>query len=83
LEPDYADTIITPSHYSRYTIEPIEFIMVNDLPFHVGSIIKYACRAGFKSYEGKDEVEAEKTDLLKIIRYCEMRINQLNEEGIL
>jgi hypothetical protein len=57
--------------------------MVNDLPFHVGSIIKYACRAGFKSYEGKDEVEAEKTDLLKIIRYCEMRINQLNEEGIL
>tara|TARA_R100000951_G_C2483505_1_gene132251 strand:+ start:172 stop:345 length:174 start_codon:yes stop_codon:yes gene_type:complete len=57
--------------------------MVNDLPFHVGSIVKYACRAGFKSYEGKDEVEAEKTDLLKIIRYCEMRINQLNEEGIL
>ena len=77
------DKIISPPHYSNYVIEPMEVIMVNDLPFHVGSIIKYACRAGHKTYEYMDEFESDKTDLRKIIRYCEMRINQLNEEGIL
>jgi len=82
LDTDYADIITDPVHYARYNFEPIEFIMENNLPFHVGSIIKYACRAGYKAYEGKDQSEAEKTDLLKIIRYCEMRINQLEGRAI-
>jgi hypothetical protein len=83
VAPKFDETIITPAHYSRYAVEPIEFIMINELPFHVGSIIKYACRAGYKMYEDADAVESEITDLNKIIRYCQMRINQLNEEGIL
>lgn len=77
------DIINKPSHYSRYAIEPIEFIMRNDLPFHTGNIIKYSSRAGFKQYENMTPLESEVTDLKKVIRYAEMRINQLMCEDIL
>ena len=65
------DVINNPSHYERYTIEPVSFIMKNDLPFWMGNVIKYIMRAGYKSNT------AEITDLNKAIRYIEMRINQL------
>ena len=61
--------IVQPSHYSRYVIEPLDFIMENQLPFWVGSIIKYACRAGYKlNHENENRLEAEVRDLAKIIR---------------
>lgn len=69
-----------PSHYTRWKIEPITFIMRNGFEFWRGNIIKYASRAGFKSYEGMDAVQSEITDLQKVIRYAEMRINQLTGE---
>jgi hypothetical protein len=78
-----ADTIITPSHYAQYVIEPVEYIMVNDMDFWRGNVIKYASRAGKKMYHGKSAAESEITDLHKAMRYLEMRINVLNEEGIL
>ena len=78
-----ADTIITPNHYAQYAVEPIEFIMVNDMDSWRGNVIKYVSRAGSKLYDGQDETQSEITDLCKAIRYCEMRINMLNEEGIL
>ena len=65
------DPIVQPSHYERYKIEPINFIMLNDLSFWIGNIVKYVVRAGYK--EGVDEV----TDLLKARRYIDMRLNQL------
>lgn len=52
--------------------------MDNDLPFHTGNIIKYAMRAGHKLYEGEDEIGSEITDLKKVMRYAEMRIEQLD-----
>jgi hypothetical protein len=54
--------------------------MRNDLPFHTGNICKYAVRAGFKLYPDQTEVESEITDLKKVIRYAEMRINLLQGE---
>ncbi len=74
---DDEDIINKPSHYALYQIEPIEFIMQNNLSFHAGNIVKYACRAGLKQYEGKTETQSETQDLLKIIRYAEFRINQI------
>ena len=62
-----------------WRIEPITFIMENGLPFHTGNIIKYAMRAGHKIYEGEDEVGSEITDLRKVMRYAEMRIEQLDK----
>jgi len=46
----------------------------------VGNICKYAVRAGHKLYPDMNEIESEITDLEKVIRYAEMRINLLNGE---
>ena len=77
------DTIANPKHYARWAIEPVTLIMRNGFEFWRGNIIKYASRAGFKLYPGMDEVESEITDLRKVIRYSEMRINQLEGEMVL
>ena len=63
------DMVIKPSHYERWNIEPVTFIMLNDMEFWRGNVIKYIARAGFKD----DEIQ----DLLKAKRYIDMRINQL------
>jgi hypothetical protein len=80
VEPVDGDIVNKPSHYTRYAIEPVTFIMRNDLPFHTGNICKYAVRAGFKLYPDQTAVESEITDLKKVIRYAEMRINLLEGE---
>lgn len=74
------DIINKPSHYARWVIEPITFIMRNGFEFWRGNIIKYASRAGFKQYPKMNLVESEITDLEKVKRYCDMRINQLRGE---
>ena len=75
-----ADIVNEPTHYARWKIEPITYIMRNGFEFWRGNIIKYSSRAGFKLYEGKTQVESEVIDLEKVIRYANMRINQLNGE---
>ena len=72
-----ADIVNEPKHYARWMIEPITYIMRNGFEFWRGNIVKYASRAGYKLYEGMDEVQSEITDLEKVIRYAQMRINQL------
>jgi len=78
-----ADVVENPAHYTRWKIEPITFIMRNGFEFWRGNIVKYVSRAGFKLYPGQDVVESEITDLRKVIRYAEMRINQLSGEQVL
>lgn len=77
------EIIYRPNHYAKWKVEPITFIMANGLPFHVGNIVKYAVRAGSKLYDGMDAVESEITDLEKVRRYAEMRINQLKGKTVL
>ena len=69
LEED--NSIVQPSHYERYEIEPINFIMINNLPFYAGNVVKYVLRAGYK------EGVSEERDLQKAKRYIDMRLNQL------
>jgi len=78
MREDRAEVVENPSHYTRWKIEPVTYVMRNGMEFWRGNIIKYASRAGFKSQPGKTAAEAEITDLQKVIRYAEMRINQLN-----
>lgn len=80
LESKQADKVNKPSHYTKWKIEPITYIMRNGMEFWRGNIIKYASRAGAKAYDGMDLVESEITDLEKVRRYAEMRINQLKGE---
>ena len=56
---------ISPTHYSRHAIEPIDFIELNGLGFAVGNAIKYLCR-----YDAKNGLE----DLHKAKRYVEFLI---------
>lgn len=74
------DRVVKPAHYTMWAIEPITFIMRNKMEFWRGNIIKYATRAGSKLYDGLDAVESEITDLEKVRRYAEMRINMLKGE---
>jgi hypothetical protein len=62
-----------PSHYRQYEIQPIDFIMRNNLPFWMSNVIKYVMRA-----DRKAGIE----DLRKAQKYIEFRINQLEGKDI-
>lgn len=62
------DPVTLPSHYTRFKIEPIFFIMENELSFWQGNVIKYVCR-----WDGKDGLQ----DLKKTRRYLDMKIKML------
>lgn len=80
---DDDDIVNQPTHYARWVIEPITYVMRNGFEFWRGNIVKYASRAGYKLYKGKTQDESEVIDLEKVIRYSEMRINQINGEETL
>ena len=77
------DVVVKPSHYTQYKIEPVTFIMENRLPFEIGNIVKYACRAGHKIYPDQDYTQSRITDLRKVMRYAELEINRLEGKEVL
>ena len=54
---------VAGTHYTKYVIQPVEFITKNNIPYIEGNIIKYICR-----WKDKGGVE----DLNKIIHYVEL-----------
>jgi hypothetical protein len=62
-----------PDHYQQYAIQPIDFIMLNNLPFWMANVIKYIMRE-----ERKNGIE----DLKKAKKYIDFRINQLEGRDI-
>jgi len=82
-EDELEDIINRPSHYTDYKIEPVTFVMENRLPFEIGNIVKYACRAGKKLYPNQDATQSRITDMRKVIRYAEMEINRLEGKDVL
>lgn len=69
--------VVTPAHYTAWNVEPVEFILRNDMEFWRGNVIKYVMRCGNKQYDGMDKSQSEITDLEKAKRYIDMRINTL------
>lgn len=61
------DVINHPSYYTRGKIEVIDFIEDQQLPYHLGNVIKYIARAGYKG----DKLE----DLKKARWYLDRYIN--------
>lgn len=59
------------THYKSMKIQPVEFILANDLGFCEGNIIKYTCR-----HKQKGGVQ----DLKKVIHYAELLIKSLEEQ---
>lgn len=68
-EPKKEDVINHPSHYTRGKIEVIDFIEDQQLPYHLGNVIKYVARAGYKG----DKLE----DLKKARWYLDRYINEV------
>lgn len=56
------------SHYKQFKIEPIKFIMENNLSYCQGNVLKYICR-----YKDKNGIE----DLEKAKQYIDFMIDQL------
>jgi len=61
-----------PGHYTECTIEPIEFVLANNLGACEANVVKYVCR-----WKQKDGIE----DLRKAIRYLELLIEHENYKG--
>lgn len=43
-----SDMVNHPPHYNTGGIEPIDYIEVNNLDFHLGNAVKYISRARYK-----------------------------------
>ena len=71
-----ADIIKNPPHYFRFKIEPITFIMQNEIPYAEGNAIKYICRWRHK-HKTKEE---QLGDLKKAIQYINLLIEQETQE---
>jgi hypothetical protein len=57
------DTQVSGQHYKNYIIQPVEFIVKNDIAFLEANVIKYVCR-----HRNKNGIE----DLNKAIHYLEL-----------
>ena len=43
------DIVNSPKHYTQGEIEPIDYILANDLDFLEGNVVKYVTRHKFKN----------------------------------
>lgn len=66
------DTQIGGDHYKTMKIQPITFIMENNLSFAVGNIIKYICR-----YDKKNGLE----DIQKARQYLDFLEEKYNKDN--
>lgn len=62
----------SPTHYTRWKIQPIDFITANNIDFIRGNIIKYILR-----YDAKNGLE----DLKKAGAYLEKLIAKVQQEN--
>ena len=67
------DNVNHPSHYTNGNIEVIDFIEDKNLPYHLGTAVKYISRAGQKDPEKTAE------DLQKAVWYLNRYIELLNK----
>ena len=63
-------TQVGGNYYTKFPIQPYEFISKNDLSFFQGNVIKYVCR-----YKRKGGAE----DLKKIVHYCQLELLKMKD----
>tara|TARA_R100000458_G_C8099270_1_gene126629 strand:- start:209 stop:496 length:288 start_codon:yes stop_codon:yes gene_type:complete len=67
-----------PEYYRRGSIQVWDFVRDQELNFHLGNVIKYVCRAGYKN----DDID----DLSKAIHYLsneiEFRTSRRVQKGL-
>jgi len=60
---------VKPTHYNKYKITPLEFILKNDIPFTEGNVIKYICR--WKDKNGAEDLKKAKEYIEQLIKHQE------------
>lgn len=70
--PTDGDPVASPSHYTRGSIETIDYIEDKSLGYHLGNAVKYVSRAGHKDPDKTVE------DLRKAVWYIEREIKRLS-----
>ena len=63
-----------PQYYRRGSINVWDFIRDQELGFHLGNVVKYVCRAGYKN----DDIE----DLTKAIHYLSNEIESRTSKRV-
>lgn len=66
------DMVNHPPHYNRGNIEVIDFIEDQQFDFHIGTAIRYLCRAGHK-WNAEEDLE-------KAIWYINRKIQKMKEQ---
>ena len=72
-KPEQNPAVHSPSHYTRGGIETIDFIEAKGLNFHLGNVVKYVSRAGFKQ-------DALIQDLEKALWYLNREIKRIKTQ---
>ena len=49
-----AEVVISPDYYCRGKTEVWDFIREQGLNYHLGNVVKYVCRAGYKDNDIQD-----------------------------
>lgn len=72
---------ISPNHYARFKIQPIEFIEENGIGFFEGNVIKYVCRYDAKN--GLEDLKKARSYLDRMIRRRELKAdNSMEATGL-
>ena len=66
------ETQVGGDHYNKMAIQPVTFIMANNLSYAQGNVIKYVCR-----YQDKNGLQ----DLQKAKQYIDFMINELLDDN--
>lgn len=66
------DKVQNPKHYSRYKIQPVSFIVENQIPYCEANAIKYLCRWRYKHKTTAGKIE----DLNKAIEYINILLRE-------
>ena len=64
------DRQVGGNHYRDMAIQPVEFIVANNIPYREANVIKYTCRHAKKN---------GKQDLLKARHYIDMLISEYED----
>lgn len=68
--------VTNPKHYTELSPEPIDVIENWGLDYHLGSVLAYVARAGYK--EGSSEIE----DLKKARWFLQRKIDLIHEQQV-
>jgi hypothetical protein len=63
-----------PNHYTKQAIQPLEYIIKNNLGFIAGNIIKYVTRYKYK--DGIKDLKKARDYLDELIKYEESLLNE-------